>query len=186
MGKLSQLQFLDLYINQLSGSIPSSLGNLSQLQYLYLSFNQLTGSIPSSLGNLSQLQRLYLDDNQLSGDVPDFSSLTGVDFTIYKNYLNIAAGSQSLANIDAMIAAGVLVGYTPQNVLPPQLTMTRSGLNVILSWPTNATTFTLQSTTNLGSAAIWSTNSSAPVVVNGQNTVTNSISETRNYYRLSQ
>jgi hypothetical protein len=51
--------------------------------------------------------------------------------------------------------------------------------------PTHATGFTLQSTTNLGSS-VWTTNSLAPVVVNGQNTVTNPISGTQRFYRLSQ
>jgi len=68
----------------------------------------------------------------------------------------------------------------------PQLTIIPSGANVVLTWPTNATGFNLQSTTNLGSAAVWSTNSPAPVVVNGQNTVTNPISGTQQFYRLSQ
>ena len=69
---------------------------------------------------------------------------------------------------------------------PPQLTITPAAANVILSWPTNAIGFTLQSTTNLGSSAIWTTNSPAPVVVNGQNTVTNPISGTQQFFRLSQ
>lgn len=60
-----------------------------------------------------------------------------------------------------------------------------SGNNMILTWPTNAAGYTLQSTTNL-STAIWTTNSSVPVVVNGQNTVTNPITGTRKFYRLSQ
>ena len=42
---------------------------------------------------------------------------------------------------------------------PPQLTIIPSGANVILTWPTNATGFTLQSTTNLVSPAVWTTNS---------------------------
>ena len=46
---------LNLLRNQLSGSIPSSLGNLSNLEVLSLGSNQLSGSIPSSLGNLSNL-----------------------------------------------------------------------------------------------------------------------------------
>jgi hypothetical protein len=69
---------------------------------------------------------------------------------------------------------------------PVCLTMIPSGANVILTWPTNATGFTLQSTTNLGSSAVWATNSPAPVVVNGQNTVTNLLSGPQRYYRLSQ
>jgi uncharacterized repeat protein (TIGR03803 family) len=61
----------------------------------------------------------------------------------------------------------------------PQVTMNLSGTNIILTWPTNATGFKLQSTTNLVSPAVWTT-------INGQNTVTNPISGTRKFYRLSQ
>jgi hypothetical protein len=68
----------------------------------------------------------------------------------------------------------------------PQLAITRSGANVIVTWPTNVTGFTLQSTTNLVSPAVWTTVSPAPVVVNGQNAVTNPISGKQNFYRLSQ
>jgi uncharacterized repeat protein (TIGR03803 family) len=70
--------------------------------------------------------------------------------------------------------------------LPPQLTIIRSVANVILTWPTNAAGFTLQSTTNLVSPAVWSTVSPGPVVVNGQNAVTNPVSGTQNFYRLIQ
>jgi len=75
-------------------------------------------------------------------------------------------------------------------VIPPQLTIIPSGANVILTWPTNYagfdySGFTLQSTTNLVSPAIWTTNSPAPVIVNGQNTVTNPIFGTQQFFRLS-
>jgi len=71
LGNLSNLQTLYLSVNQLIGSIPASLGNLSKLQILYLHDNQLTDSIPKSLGNLSSLQTLYLHGNQLSGNIPE-------------------------------------------------------------------------------------------------------------------
>ena len=72
----------------------------------------------------------------------------------------------------------------------PQLTITPSLASVILTWPTNVagfdySAFTLQSTTNLVPAA-WSAVSPAPVVVNGQYTVTNPISGTQQFYQLSQ
>ena len=68
----------------------------------------------------------------------------------------------------------------------PQLTITRSGANVIVTWPAGLTGFTLQSTTNLNSAAIWIAVAPAPVIINGSHVVTNSISGTRKFYRLSQ
>jgi hypothetical protein len=67
-----------------------------------------------------------------------------------------------------------------------QLTITRLGANVILTWPTNYTGFTLQSTTNLGSSALWTTNSQAAMVAKGQYAVTDAISGTQKFYRLTQ
>jgi hypothetical protein len=55
-----------------------------------------------------------------------------------------------------------------------------------MTWPTDAAGFTLQSTTNLVSPAVWSTVAPAPVVINGQNTFIEAISGTRKFYRLSQ
>jgi uncharacterized repeat protein (TIGR03803 family) len=73
----------------------------------------------------------------------------------------------------------------------PQLSIIPSGPYVILTWPTDYNGFsyagyTLQSTTNLGSSAVWSTNSAVPVVVNEHYAVTNSTSGTQQFYRLSQ
>jgi uncharacterized repeat protein (TIGR03803 family) len=72
----------------------------------------------------------------------------------------------------------------------PQLTINPSGANIILSWPIkhgglDYTGFTLQSTTNLVSP-VWTTNLPAPVVANQQNTVTNPMSGTQQFFRLSQ
>lgn len=58
----------------------------------------------------------------------------------------------------------------------PLLTITLSGANVILTW--SEAGFTLQSATNLA-APVW-------ITVNGQNAVTNPISGTQMFYRLSQ
>jgi uncharacterized repeat protein (TIGR03803 family) len=69
---------------------------------------------------------------------------------------------------------------------PPELGISRSGANVIITWSTNITGFTLQSATNLDSPSFWSTVSPLPTVVNGQYTVTNPIAGTQQFYRLSQ
>ena len=70
LGNLTSLKYLYLYDNQLSGSIPPALGNLANLEQLNLYGNQLNGSIPPELGNLANLLYLYLSSNQLSGSIP--------------------------------------------------------------------------------------------------------------------
>jgi len=62
--------FRRLYQNNLTGSIPPSLGNLTSLQELKLEKNAFSGSIPSSLGNLKALRFLKLNENMLTGTVP--------------------------------------------------------------------------------------------------------------------
>ena len=70
---------------------------------------------------------------------------------------------------------------TPQ----PQLSFSASGHNAVLSWPVNLTSFTLQSTTDLSASSNWSNVSITPVVIQGLNTVTNPMSGTHQFYRLS-
>jgi hypothetical protein len=62
------------------------------------------------------------------------------------------------------------------------LNIQRFGTNVVLTWP-NVPGFNLISTTNLSPPA-WNTVFPAPVVINGQNTVTNPILGTEQFYQL--
>ena len=82
--------------------------------------------------------------------------------------------------------AGAIFSYTLPVAVPVVLSIARSGTNVILTWSTNAPGYTLQSTAQLGAAASWSNVSPAQVIVNGLETVTNGISGSRGFYRLSQ
>ena len=62
---------LDLYVNELTGSIPPELGDLANLTELGLADNELTGSIPPELGDLANLTELELDNNELTDPIPD-------------------------------------------------------------------------------------------------------------------
>ena len=95
-----------------------------------------------------------------------------------------ASGAMTGGNYS--LTGGFWALYAVQTPGAPLLTMSVSGANVILSWPTNATGFTLESTRSLGAAAVWTTNSTVPVVVNGQNTVTNPITGAQMFFRLMQ
>jgi hypothetical protein len=67
------------------------------------------------------------------------------------------------------------------------LNLQLAGRNTVLSWPTNAPGFNLVSSTNLGPGTIWSTNNlPEPVVINGQNVVTNPIAGAQQYFRLQE
>jgi hypothetical protein len=62
---LTNLHYLYLSSNQLSGSIPPQLGNLTRLAFLYLNYNQLSGPLPQSLTNLRSLSWFYFDADRL-------------------------------------------------------------------------------------------------------------------------
>ena len=55
----------------MSGEIPSALGRLINLERLNLEDNQLSGEIPRELGDLTKLTRLRLGANQFTGCIPE-------------------------------------------------------------------------------------------------------------------
>jgi uncharacterized repeat protein (TIGR03803 family) len=69
---------------------------------------------------------------------------------------------------------------------PPQLTLIPSGASVVIAWPTNTTSYILQSTAKLGSLAEWSTVPAGPAVIGGQNIIFYPLSGTQRFFRLSQ
>jgi pimeloyl-ACP methyl ester carboxylesterase len=69
---------------------------------------------------------------------------------------------------------------------PPVLGIVRAGDQVVITWPTNAAGFTLESTADLLSSNSWSPVSPDPVVINGQNTVSNTIGSGNQFYRLKK
>jgi len=73
----------------------------------------------------------------------------------------------------------------------PQLKIIASGGKALMTWPTDYAGFdysgyALQSTANLASPAWTTINLPAAVVLNGQYTVTNPISDAQQFFRLSQ
>ncbi|CDP11194.1 unnamed protein product [Coffea canephora] len=67
---LPNLEYLELSLNQIFGSIPREIGNLSKLIYLDFSVNELSQEIPPEICNLRNLTHLALGSNQLSGPIP--------------------------------------------------------------------------------------------------------------------
>lgn len=122
----------------------------------------------------------------------------GTDFTNLYSFTGLSDGRSPIAGL--ILSGDTLYGtttYPDINPIPgcgtvfalnlaPSLGIALIGNQVILSWPEWAPAFALQTTTNPVSPWVWSTNSTPPVIINAQLTVTNPISGTPQFYRLSQ
>ena len=71
LGRLDELFILNLDGNSLNGPIPPEIGQLRRLRDLSLSRNEISGPLPTELGNLASLRDLRIWDTDLSGPVPD-------------------------------------------------------------------------------------------------------------------
>jgi len=78
------------------------------------------------------------------------------------------------------------VFYRLATIASPTLQAQVSGKNFILSWPTSATGYSLETTTNLTDPNSWMTLTNVPAIVNLQNTITNPASDGARFYRLKK
>nr|GLL39159.1 LRR receptor-like serine/threonine-protein kinase RPK2 [Ipomoea trifida] len=86
VGHLVSLVSLNLSWNILQGQIPSTFGLMKDLKYLSLTGNKLSGSIPTSLQQLKSLEVLDLSSNLLSGQIPkDFVNLRNLTDLLLNN-----------------------------------------------------------------------------------------------------
>ncbi len=76
IGQMAGLEFVQMSQSGLSGTLPESLCQLQNLDVLEMSHNKLRGTLPSCLGDLKNLSVLYLGANQLTSSIP--ASLAGM------------------------------------------------------------------------------------------------------------
>ncbi|MDB6027063.1 MAG: hypothetical protein JWM68_3286, partial [Verrucomicrobiales bacterium] len=96
----------------------------------------------------------------------------------YDGNIIVGYGTNPSGQTEAWIA-----NITPT---PPLLSVRRDGNDVVLSWPTNASGFVLQSTTNLTPLVNWIDSTDTPTIVGTELTVTNAVSENSRFYRLNK
>jgi hypothetical protein len=90
------------------------------------------------------------------------------------------------ASSDLVTMNGPITETASFMAIPPlRIIAVQQAGNIVLSWPTNAVSLTLECTTNL-QAANWEPVSPAPVIVSGQYTVTNPISWEKMFFRLTK
>jgi uncharacterized repeat protein (TIGR03803 family) len=173
------------------------LGTIYAMQTNGMSFTNLYsftgGSDGANPSGTMVLAGNILYGTAISGGTPGHGTVFSLhtDGTAFSTLYGFTGGSDGGAPFAGLILAGnALYGTTGAggtsgngtvfSLLPgagaPKLTIMRSGTNAILTW--SATGYVLQSTTNLASP-VW-------IIVTGQNSVTNPISGTKKFYRLSQ
>jgi len=76
---------------------------------------------------------------------------------------------------------GPLAGTAPSQ---PPLSKLVSDNEFIVTWPSSFSGFTLETSTNLSKTNFWTSVATQPVVVNSQNTVTNTITNGAHFFRL--
>lgn len=121
---MSPLNSLFLTGNNLTGTIPPSLGSCTSLELLFLGDNHIHGSIPESFANRTEIMYLDLSQNNLSGRIPEFlrslHSLQYLDQS-FNNFVGEApiGGIFNNASIINLIGNQGLCGGDPQLHLPP-------------------------------------------------------------------
>ncbi|KAJ6715601.1 LEUCINE-RICH REPEAT RECEPTOR-LIKE PROTEIN KINASE-RELATED [Salix viminalis] len=110
-----------LHDNNLTGSIPSTLGLVQSLEAVRFEGNSLTGPVPSNLNNLTNVTTLILSNNKLTGPVPN---LTGM---AYLNYLDLSNNSfdasdlpSSFSNLQALTTL-MMENTGLEGLVPPAL-----------------------------------------------------------------
>ncbi|WP_299903343.1 hypothetical protein, partial [uncultured Aquimarina sp.] len=90
LNSLTSLSSLYLQNNLLEGNIPQEIGELSSLRFLILHSNNFSGSIPPQLGNLTSLLDLILYSNNLTGPIPsELGQLSSLrDLNLFRNNLS--------------------------------------------------------------------------------------------------
>ncbi|XP_009140909.1 probable LRR receptor-like serine/threonine-protein kinase At3g47570 [Brassica rapa] len=121
----TNLRFLDLANNLISGSIPHQIGNLVSLQEITLGGNLLTGLLTASIGKLLRLQVLNLSSNSISGEIPSsIGNLTRLERLYLANNRFEGTITPSLSNctslLHLLIGSNKLSGTIPQDIMQIQ------------------------------------------------------------------
>lgn len=105
----------------------------------------------------------------------------GDDMSTYYGQATVPAGNSNFVAISAGFNYNLAI-----QVQSPALHVVRAGNNIVLTWPSDDSGFTLQSTTNLSSGFNWSDVLDVPTIAGKQYTLTNSVATGNTFYRLKR
>ncbi|KAG6600600.1 putative inactive leucine-rich repeat receptor kinase XIAO, partial [Cucurbita argyrosperma subsp. sororia] len=152
VGKLVNLQVVDLSHNQLGGSVPAALFEHPSLEQLTLSFNRFSAvETPDSSGSRSGLIAVDLSENEITGFLPPFlasmpklsalsledNNFTGMIPVIYA--FKTAAPNPGISPLERLLLGGnYLFGPIPEPLrrMKPDSATVRLGGNCLFRCPT--------------------------------------------------
>jgi len=86
IGDLTELTALYLSSVNLDGEIPVEIAKLSKLEYLFFVASGISGAIPPELGELTNMKDLRLSYNSLTGEIPiELTTLPNLDYLNLRN-----------------------------------------------------------------------------------------------------
>jgi Leucine-rich repeat (LRR) protein len=91
-GKIPNVFALWLDGNNVTGTIPSTIGDLSSLASFSVTNSSLTGTIPPEMGLLTDMRRCWLFSNQLTGTIPNTLAMW-FDIQVFEVYDNELTGT---------------------------------------------------------------------------------------------
>ena len=121
IGELSELKRLYLESNGVSERIPAEIGRLQHLETLFLANNEFSGTIPPEIGQLRNLKTLLLQENALTGTIPpEIGQLSNLDILrLDGNVLegDIPGEIGELSNLTALfLGSNRLSGHIPEEI----------------------------------------------------------------------
>jgi hypothetical protein len=173
-------------LNDLTNGAPPPTGSVPPedlFRYNALGARSFTTDVnAASYFSLDGTTALARYNQHQGGDFQDWYSFNGGQIPQVQDAYG-TRGSMPVLGVELRVLD--VIGYTPKAAAGlPTLSLARSGNNLIVTWPTNFSGFTLQSVSNLVPSVTWSNVSPSPSIVNGQYTVTNALTGARSFYRL--
>ena len=128
--QLSNLEFFNPAINQITGEIPSEIGLLSNLIFVILVKNNVMGTIPSEIGRLTKLRIWISSSNKLTGPLPtEIGNLQeAYFFTVNDNFLTGPIPTE-IAHMDALETLGLSNNPFISGSIPSELGNLKKALN---------------------------------------------------------
>ena len=135
IGYLKNLVQIVMWENNLTGNIPESIGNLRNMQFIDLSWNNLTGSVPEGLRNFNNLMRCYLHDNKLSGKIPE--SFKDWDFWNYQWRSFVSGNNFLFEDVPEVYGPKHTVTCVNGKILDMEKEYKKSKYTILYSWAAN-------------------------------------------------